>query len=468
MRLTDDEIRQGLNHEDREVRTWALKYFGWSHSPDARIASEAILAVDRRGIDDAFSTLYPLSNLKQTDETIAWAIGRLSDIPPGESIWERARPLGFLLARADPALLMPHRNRIASLASLPRKIARRIERTLDFSTWSADRLWQRLDEVWQLGRKKFDRRDFPFVEAREITTILGRDPANAPLMMELFRLKANEKKGTHWRERFMIRLAGELRYEPAVPAIVYKWRRDPLWLGAQAPRALIKIGTDSVVEEVAKAYLRGDDEFRSGAADVFTSIRSERAVDAPIRLIKKERDPLNREWLIFALANQPSPAAFDRVCDHIAVEDSASCFQLKSDLIPIIKLMVPDFPQLKAWEDEIADPAAWERKMAEEDGLGGDYDGDDYEDDDAGDDDLGGDGPRKKSSSFGIVAEDGDADLDEELSEPEDFGADPDPMDDWAAPEKLTRGAPVGRNDPCPCGSGKKYKKCCLREKGST
>ncbi|MFL5289843.1 MAG: SEC-C metal-binding domain-containing protein [Rhodopila sp.] len=24
------------------------------------------------------------------------------------------------------------------------------------------------------------------------------------------------------------------------------------------------------------------------------------------------------------------------------------------------------------------------------------------------------------------------------------------------------RSAKVGRNDPCPCGSGKKYKKCCL------
>jgi len=24
----------------------------------------------------------------------------------------------------------------------------------------------------------------------------------------------------------------------------------------------------------------------------------------------------------------------------------------------------------------------------------------------------------------------------------------------------------IGRNDPCPCGSGKKYKRCCL-EKGS-
>jgi hypothetical protein len=24
--------------------------------------------------------------------------------------------------------------------------------------------------------------------------------------------------------------------------------------------------------------------------------------------------------------------------------------------------------------------------------------------------------------------------------------------------------ATIGRNDPCPCGSGKKYKKCCLNE----
>ncbi len=24
----------------------------------------------------------------------------------------------------------------------------------------------------------------------------------------------------------------------------------------------------------------------------------------------------------------------------------------------------------------------------------------------------------------------------------------------------------IGRNDPCPCGSGKKYKKCCLGKEG--
>jgi preprotein translocase subunit SecA len=32
-----------------------------------------------------------------------------------------------------------------------------------------------------------------------------------------------------------------------------------------------------------------------------------------------------------------------------------------------------------------------------------------------------------------------------------------------ARPEpRAADGQKVGRNDPCPCGSGKKYKKCCL------
>jgi preprotein translocase subunit SecA len=37
-------------------------------------------------------------------------------------------------------------------------------------------------------------------------------------------------------------------------------------------------------------------------------------------------------------------------------------------------------------------------------------------------------------------------------------------LDDFAVPPtQRTAPAKVGRNDPCPCGSGKKYKKCCMR-----
>jgi uncharacterized protein YecA (UPF0149 family) len=36
--------------------------------------------------------------------------------------------------------------------------------------------------------------------------------------------------------------------------------------------------------------------------------------------------------------------------------------------------------------------------------------------------------------------------------------------EDTEGPEEayVRAGPKVGRNDPCPCGSGKKYKKCCL------
>ncbi|MBE6032925.1 MAG: hypothetical protein E7224_07025, partial [Clostridiales bacterium] len=34
-------------------------------------------------------------------------------------------------------------------------------------------------------------------------------------------------------------------------------------------------------------------------------------------------------------------------------------------------------------------------------------------------------------------------------------------------PQPVRKTAPeVGRNDPCPCGSGKKYKKCCGAKNG--
>jgi uncharacterized protein YecA (UPF0149 family) len=46
------------------------------------------------------------------------------------------------------------------------------------------------------------------------------------------------------------------------------------------------------------------------------------------------------------------------------------------------------------------------------------------------------------------------------LSQEEEGGAAPEGVP--AAPKTVRHDGPkVGRNDPCPCGSGKKYKKCC-------
>jgi len=36
-------------------------------------------------------------------------------------------------------------------------------------------------------------------------------------------------------------------------------------------------------------------------------------------------------------------------------------------------------------------------------------------------------------------------------------------MSNWDHMTKINESPKVGRNDPCPCGSGKKYKKCCMQ-----
>lgn len=61
-------------------------------------------------------------------------------------------------------------------------------------------------------------------------------------------------------------------------------------------------------------------------------------------------------------------------------------------------------------------------------------------------------------------------------SDPEDFGAPEeapvgqtiDEMLDYEASQPFVRGGrKIGRNEPCPCGSGRKYKKCCLVDDGA-
>lgn len=53
---------------------------------------------------------------------------------------------------------------------------------------------------------------------------------------------------------------------------------------------------------------------------------------------------------------------------------------------------------------------------------------------------------------------------DEEHEEGDGHVHGPDCDHDHDLPETFVREAPkVGRNDPCPCGSGKKFKKCCGR-----
>ncbi len=62
------------------------------------------------------------------------------------------------------------------------------------------------------------------------------------------------------------------------------------------------------------------------------------------------------------------------------------------------------------------------------------------------------DNKKKKSMLGGLFKRTVDPDL---LDEEEQM------LENTEAVEPITADAQPGRNDPCPCGSGKKFKKCC-------
>jgi hypothetical protein len=114
-------------------------------------------------------------------------------------------------------------------------------------------------------------------------------------------------------------------------------------------------------------------------------------------------------------------------------------YDLGCELLAASRIMNYRTDDMEQWEDQLREPEQFF------DGGGHYYDDD--EDDDGEDGDH----------IFGLAGLDED---DADIDDPYDGGD----TDDYGAPrEPLTRAAPVGRNDPCPCGSGKKYKKCCMR-----
>ena len=71
------------------------------------------------------------------------------------------------------------------------------------------------------------------------------------------------------------------------------------------------------------------------------------------------------------------------------------------------------------------------------------------------------------SHALAYLQEEDEEDEDEEDDEDED---DEDDEDEEYPPLRLApdrrEGKPISRNAPCPCGSGKKYKRCCLGREG--
>ncbi len=88
--------------------------------------------------------------------------------------------------------------------------------------------------------------------------------SQAERMMECLKQEFDPETETAltWLEIFLVQMAGDMRYEPAIPLIIKKLLVDGELLNEECDKALTKIGTDAVIRAVRDAYPQAPNHFR--------------------------------------------------------------------------------------------------------------------------------------------------------------------------------------------------------------
>ena len=419
MRLSEDRIREGILHPDEIVREFAVDYFAEGHSTAADVMPLIIRAVELYGPKACTRLVSAAEKLVQSPETIDWLVSQfgLSGLTDIERIYYFSA-IERVLVQQDPELIAPHWETLQKLDVLDPLNLGAIQRQQALLGVEYEKLWHLVGEKAE-ALANDSAEDFEWQSLLEISAALARRDGKRAVedsLGELERIGEGSDDKDAWIELAMIAILGRLRASEAIPNLVARLDVDEDLTREECITALVRIGSDEVVEQVGEAYRNGDSSRRLSAADVLGKIRSDRAVELALQFLETEEDLELKTFLAIGLMEQACVDAIEPVRRMELEQDyDPQTADLRESLVPVAMLAEVDFPELEDWREEIRS----ERARFEND----DWFGDEDDEDD------------------GIP-----------------FSYEPDVADS----PQLTSAKTVGRNDPCPCGSGKKYKKCCL------
>lgn len=440
MRLHEELIKQAILHPDKDVRSDAVLHFSRSCTHDESILPLAIQAIEQYGWEEAFSTPYCITGLPLTDETLQWVLAQLQhkDAKKPDSFgWAAGwHTLNSLLSNADAELLARHKEAIFNVDCLEDNVVKIVSERIDLLSKDVDDCWRDLGQFCEESKDAEDISEVDLDHAFALCEAIARqkdrsaDKALAILAEKIEDLKSNPKV---WMEVFAVRMAGEMRLEPAVPLIIEKLKEggeEAEWLGEQCEAALMKIGGNVVVQAMADLYRGGEWHLRMAACNVLHFIHNDLAVSMALELITNEDDGTLRAFLAGGLASHLSFEAIEPLRQLVidgTYDETES--HVKNDLVVAATLMGVDFPEREQWKEEVKQyrlEQKLKREAEENERLQREI-------------------RRLESEKQELIEK--KRRLEEDQYEDDDV------------PSRH-----IGRNDPCPCGSGKKFKKCCIRK----
>lgn len=199
---------------------------------------------------------------------------------------------------------------------------------------------------------------------------------------------------------YKIFLAGEMRLDSLVSDLIMILKKEEDLALEETAKALIKIGTPAVVNAVEEIALHENAYLFT--LDILAKIKSSEAEEALLSLFK-ETDRIDIKTVIAdSLCQQLSVKAIPLVEDLLNKGFDSTILDLKESYYANIKINGIDQPLTETFKRSLELQVEKQRAI-------------------------------QKRIDAGLL------------------------------PLKKSPDSNVGRNDPCPCGSGKKYKKCCLK-----
>lgn len=440
MRYPEAKIKEAILHPDMEIRDRAVSYFAKSFFADTSLMSLVIKAVETYGRqNDAYRLIGAARELPQTEDTIAWVIDELN-AEPTATFENYAYNLSMVLLEADPAVLLPKESAILEARHYLSDLREPLTERLRMLSWDFPTCWRKLEEFCEATKDEQDAGKINLGHAHRIVEALARYGQQSEQKVRAL-LSQTVTDYAHnpmmWLEPLAVRLAGQARLETTIPLIVGKLLEDGGdILNQECAEALTRIGTPSVLDAVAEAFPKADQSFRIYASGPLENIHSDLAVEKCVQLLAQEGDHGIRRELAHALLCHFAPEGVEAARQlllgrELDFEDRG----LRNYLLETCTLTGERFPEYDKWlATEKAEKEEHWRRVKE---LEGDP---------------------KGLVLYALEKLTGKKAPELSKVKPPVL-----PSPRLALPRKPQAKQKVGRNDPCPCGSGKKFKNCCMK-----
>lgn len=428
--LNPKDLKPYLLHEDEPVRNAVVEYFADRWYQDEGIVPMILQACDRFGEGENIRGLHACRRFPISEQAFLDLVARLSSIPETTNMTgvNVSYHVNHAIATAPVGLLLKHETAVLENPHQTKETMDFIQHRREFAGWSAQRLWKELQDYARRSEEKKYANDINHAYVDALVEALA--PCDVPDAETFCALLRSPDSEYSWLEIFLIDLAGERCVHETIPILVDKFRIDTDYMLERCSEALAKIGDPEAVRLIRNAFPNESWSYRLYTSSVLGKIKIQESEDAIIALLESEGDTTIRTNLCLGLCKLFSRRGVDVVRQEIRTQYDSSLVELEEELLPVAHILGIDLPEADEWRQRREERKQFRAQRQQE--------------------------LNELGSRYAALKEQGI----DPFAKLGSFPRRPEPAQTATYRHHDDK---VGRNDPCPCGSGKKYKKCCER-----